>query len=137
MYCNILIDADGNYYCQNCKVPFTGPFEITERNLKAIGGNLKKFLRPCNLHVSNTGWLPAPMPTPRTLLPIVEVSRCIHRSEQHTRLVLCPSCGGTKTKIKVFGCSQYGECALTDRVPNVAVCSPTCPKLELPVEPST
>lgn len=135
MYCNILIDADGNYYCQNCKVPFTGPFAITDRDLKAIGGNLKKFLRPCNLHVSNTGWLPAPMPTPKGSLAVIEqpgvdFTKCIFRDPNHSRMVQCPTCSG-KVNVKIFPCAHYGECALTPKAPEVAVCNHRCPHLKV------
>lgn len=135
MYCNILIDADGNYYCQSCKVPFTGPFTITERDIKAIGGNLKKFKRPCNLQVGSTGWVPPPMPVPRSSLPIIgqpgaDYTACIFRDPNHSRTVQCKTCAGT-VNIKVFPCAHYGECALTDKAPDVAVCNIRCPHLKV------
>lgn len=45
---------------------------------------------------------------------------CKHLSEQQ-RFIGCPGCGGSR--IKVFGCDQFGECTIGKRLTGVACCN--------------
>lgn len=50
---------------------------------------------------------------------------CIHRGAQ-TRTIECPTCSNTTTRLKVFACSQFGECTISKKVDGIATCP--CPK---------
>lgn len=54
---------------------------------------------------------------------------CIHRGPR-TREVVCPTCGGNKTRLKVFACALHGECALA-RINGVRFCG-ACQDVKLP-----
>lgn len=48
------------------------------------------------------------------------IGECIHRGDT-IRTELCPSCKG-KVQVKIYQCSQLGECTLAKKVEGVACC---------------
>ena len=55
-----------------------------------------------------------------TTKAVVDWTACVHRGEQ-TRTVGCATCGGA-VAIKVFACSEFGECTIAKKIGNLAVC---------------
>lgn len=132
MDCVILLDARGEPYCQNCKVPFTGWYKITPEALAACKGDYTRFHRPCHTQLARTEpLLPKHYPSLPILTPQIDYTTCVHRGADTRRIQECSTCAG-KTQLKIFSCKIYGECALSFKASAVAVCSATCPSLELP-----
>jgi hypothetical protein len=49
-------------------------------------------------------------------------SPCAKRGEE-IRLQKCPTCCGGSVKIKVFACSEFGECSIAKKLDGVACCA--------------
>jgi hypothetical protein len=144
-----VIERDGRLTCSVCGLPFDGPYAITPADLAAIGGNLKRIYRPCALAPGDPPGgrtareaPPRSSPSPsmgegssrsepgegvRRRKPKRDITTCVHRGDT-LRAERCPTCCGT-VEIKIFACAQFGQCALSDRLPAIPFCG-ACERFE-------
>lgn len=119
--------------CRACGIPFSGPFELSEADLAAIGNDLSKVYRPCGTPTGRAGERAI---TPAAVSParptagapptaaLIDYRQCLHRGEL-VRSERCSTCRGN-VLVKVFACAVHGQCQFSGRVAGVKVCGPDC-----------
>lgn len=62
-------------------------------------------------------------PPPNTKTKIIKSPlTCIHGGKSTSNLAICPSCGGSKTKLKVFECDAHISCIVNRDIPGLQCC---------------